>query len=378
MKLPRGPQSLSADHFSTPSDPGPSSFQRPSDGYFEGSPNMTSRSEGLLARAKRFAGLGRKGLSDSAKNKLLRISEAADNARGARERSRAIKEQLQEYLGHLKLDISIEEGQLASRSKGDPARDQIEKRLVGLQTDSAIIKADIARQIALQSERGEIFTACTFLSDALSKYVARIADSARLHHIAIEPKMQDGETLADAVERLRRYIRGRRVDLGAVKFAPYPSSESKQRMRAEIEALAERGRPNVFHLIESRDGINWPSQTSQTMTTPIGPNDQAQLMISTTPDALGVMAWIHRDALIARLDKEIESCSTDAEALTDEQRTVKSAAIWADILAYEREEEVLIERMEASGALFLRRQDADPRAVLGLSSDMPEPDVEPI
>jgi hypothetical protein len=322
-----------------------------------------------------MTGFDKKRLSDSAKNKLQRIADSAANARGARERARSTVESLQEDLSRIELNISIDEAEVAAR------RDEklpIPKSLVQLRADREIIKAEIARLRTIQSEQGDVFASCTQLSTSLAKYVARITAGARSHGIAVETRAAAGETPTDSVERLRRHIRGLRVDLRAVEHAPYPSSESKQRMRALISGLAKRGVPNVLHLIDNREEIAWPTQTTHTMTSPVNPDDHAQLMVTTIPDALAILVWAHRDALIARLDEEIESCSTDKEALTDEQRRAKSAAILADILAIEREEEAFIERMEASGAMFLRRPDADPRAVLGLSSDMPAPDVEPI
>src|SRR5258708_8415212 len=148
-----------------------------------------------------------------------------------------------------------------------------------------------------------------------------------------------------------------------------PNNSSDRRLTS-----SPSGAPNLFDVIDHRDRINWPTETTRLTSMPLGAGD-SQLIITTVPDTLAVLAWLHRDALIARLEGEIDRCSQDDKALSAEQRAKKSAEILSDILAAEREEETLIERMEAGGALFLRRTDADPRAVLGLSSDMPAPDV---
>ena len=42
-----------------------------------------------------------------------------------------------------------------------------------------------------------------------------------------------------------------------------------------------------------------------------------------------------------------------------------------ECLSIERQEEALIEQLEMSNAIVKRRDDADPRAVLGLSGDLP-------
>ena len=376
---------VSAEHYTAPSNiapASPASFaqQQASGGYFEGATAMAASGfKGLLAEAKRMAGFDKKGLPDAAKNKMLRIAQAGENARGARERARASKEELQEELARMDLNISITVTQISARCDDDRERANTEKTLLNLQADRDIIQAAITKQLALQAEQGDIFVVFNRLSESLSTYVARIATRARSHSIVVEPRIEAGKTAAQSVERLRTRISELRADLSSVVHAPYPSSEAKQRMRAEIDELAERGKPRILNLINRREEIQWPTQTMHVVSQPIGDGDQSShLMSLTTPDAIAIVAWAHRDVLIARLDEEIESCSTDTEALTDEQRSVKTAAISADILAIEREEEVLIERMEQSGAMFLRRPDADPRAILGLSSDMPAPDADTI
>jgi hypothetical protein len=51
------------------------------------------------------------------------------------------------------------------------------------------------------------------------------------------PKLAKGESITDAIERLRRRARELRADLHRIASAPYPSSYAKQRMREQIEAL---------------------------------------------------------------------------------------------------------------------------------------------
>ena len=56
------------------------------------------------------------------------------------------------------------------------------------------------------------------------------------------------------------------------------------------------------------------------------------------------------------------------DALTTEERTEQIAATQAAILEAERVEELMVEREGG-----VRRRNADPRAVLGLSADCPAP-----
>ena len=83
-----------------------------------------------------------------------------------------------------------------------------------------------------------------------------------LEAVEIEPpKLAKGENgLLDAVSRLRHHCRELRADLHRIESAPFPSSYAKRKMREQIEALAQRGVPDVSVLIEHDRDIAWPTQ----------------------------------------------------------------------------------------------------------------------
>jgi hypothetical protein len=77
---------------------------------------------------------------------------------------------------------------------------------------------------------------------------------------AVEPpKLLKGESLVDAVERLRRRGRELRANLNCVNSAPFPSSYAKQRAREQVEAFAQRGAISVSRLIEVDGDIEFPT-----------------------------------------------------------------------------------------------------------------------
>jgi len=380
MKMPfsipgRRSSGVSAESFASPRDASSPSTIDPR--FQPVAPNDTaagfSIAEKLLARAKEWARFDQKGLPDAVKVKLQAIGQQATNARGVTDKARRDIDELRENLSTTNLNISIEERQLARLRT-----DTIPPALVKYREEKSIIEAEIARLQRLASEYTVISTETGDLFSVLSKYVMRQKETARPHTMAVEPRVLDGEGHGDSVERLRRRVRELKADLDQVRFAPYPSDEAKRVARTQIDQLAARGAPTLFDVIDRRGDIKWPELTTHTLSTPMGTPGEQQFIVTTTPDALAVLAWLHRDALVAALDREIDTSSQDDQALTDEQRIRKSAQISSDILATEREEEALIDRMEASGALFLRRTDADPRAVLGFASDMPAPDVKRI
>jgi hypothetical protein len=89
--------------------------------------------------------------------------------------------------------------------------------------------------------------------------------------------------------------------------------------------------------------------------------------------APALLAWLFQNQLIEKLEQEIDELADDDNALTDEQRTQREAALAAELLAAERREEALIVMAEAGGTQIMRRPYPDPRAVLELSSELPAP-----
>ncbi len=88
-------------------------------------------------------------------------------------------------------------------------------------------------------------------------------------------------------------------------------------------------------------------------------------------DALAFTAWLHRDALVAKMDAEIGASADDALAIKSADRIKKASHLRSLLLAAEREEEGLVVYARGDGIIVARRPDADPRAVLGIACELP-------
>ena len=55
------------------------------------------------------------------------------------------------------------------------------------------------------------------------------------------------------------------------------------------------------------------------------------------PDTIALVAWLHRDLLIKRLDAEIDAEADDPASLSHADREVRAAEAEADLLATERD-----------------------------------------
>ena len=215
-------------------------------------------------------------------------------------------------------------------------------------------RAEISRLSELAETRSARWSAAANFIRHAEEF---LATAGPFEQVALSPVQTKGrESILDALETRRRRIRELRADLAQVRAAPVPSSVAKSLMLKEIDALAAKGAPDVTRLVDMRGaaGIVWPKAFVS-----YG-EDRHPL------DVLAVLAWLFRDQMVKRLDAEISECADDKSALTDMQLAEREAQIERDMLANEREEEGLIEALEAEGAVIDRRVDASPVAVLGI------------
>ena len=177
------------------------------------------------------------------------------------------------------------------------------------------------------------------------------------------PQLLKGEKgLLDAIENRRRRVRELRADLHRIESAPYPSSWAKQRggSTGERRSLAQRGAPDVTNVLEHDAGIVWPMSRVQSEVFA----EQRALAFAEVPDTLALTCWLHKDALIAALDREISSEADDKAALTHEARQKAEAELMGDLLDIERQEAALVWRAMDEKLPAEHRHDCSPQAVL--------------
>jgi hypothetical protein len=185
-----------------------------------------------------------------------------------------------------------------------------------------------------------------------------------LEAVEIEPvRLLKGEGLVDAIERIRRRGRELKADLHRIDSAPFPSNYCKQRMRAQIEALAQAGTPDVTMLTERDREIGWPTQRISSQV--IGGQERS-LAFSQVPDTVALFAFVHKTALVDALDALIDAEADDAASLSHEQRRQAEAEAQGDLLDIERQEAALTWSAIEQGLLVEFRPDISPLAILGL------------
>jgi hypothetical protein len=127
-----------------------------------------------------------------------------------------------------------------------------------------------------------------------------------------------------------------------------------------VEVLAVGGDTSM--IVEHDGKIIWPSQrlTSEVHA------ERRLLAFTEVPDTVALFAWLHRDALIAALSREIDSEADDKAALTHEAREKAEAEVQGDLLAVERDECELVWTAQAQSLPIEHRADINPVALLGL------------
>jgi hypothetical protein len=265
-----------------------------------------------------------------------------------------------------------------------------QSQIVGLREDHALVvdakreldrlRAEVEHTEDLHNIRSAKWKDLAQLIRSLESYLGNLdgIEIGTFTGEVIIPKFKG--SLNDAVEAHRRRLRELLADAHRVRSAPRPSSYAKEQIAQWVTLLAGRGQPNLLSLVEQGrlDLISLPELTrpenlfGQTMVAGVV-NSVTVAGISRQPNLLAALAWLDKDRLLTRLNAEIDLLADDEHALTDQQRTEQLTEIAADALHVEREEEWLIEQAEAQGQQIARRPTADPRAILGLSSDLPAP-----
>ena len=255
----------------------------------------------------------------------------------------------------------------AARGRPSPATTLLDQEIATATSEIEALAGRIARAHAARSD----------LPRRLTEYVRSLPSGIPIEEHRGDPappKTAKGQSLAEAVQVARERLAELAADAHQVASAPLPSAAVKASIRNQVAALAAAGAPDVGNAIEIGAPIAWPRETVQLQVGGVsGGHPVSGFASGQVPDAFALMVWLHRDALVARLEAEVDELADDAAALTDVQRATKERQIAAAALEVERRIEGLIELSEREGAPISRDDSADPRAVLGLASTLPAP-----
>jgi hypothetical protein len=258
-----------------------------------------------------------------------------------------------------RVELQAERGRLDTRIRHLTAQrlEDDDPSVVQARADLEGVKADLDR-LSIR-ERGAV--TCS-LPDNLIRYIGSIP---RQTVILLEDDLPEP---TGTLDEAREVVTALKEQLTAVRCAPLDAVEQRVKMRAQIEDIAERGRVTVsngevvFPVVDRMHALQHafvaaPKAEEQQ-------NVVGKIVVQ-EPDLLSIFVRINKSAILKDLESQVEEV---AGGLTGQERAERVHDLLSDILAAERIECALAER---TGAAY--RPDTDPRAVLGLSGDLPLP-----
>ena len=123
-------------------------------------------------------------------------------------------------------------------------------------------------------------------------------------------------------------------------------------MRAEVADLSKQ--PDVSGLFHGQP-LAWPTAQLVAHGNSTGKEGTGTVVTAATVrDSFGLLIWAHADTIIAKLDAEIERIGDDAAALSREDQAARIAEVQAKLLAAQRQQEAIVETLEATGQQVTR------------------------
>jgi hypothetical protein len=241
--------------------------------------------------------------------------------------------------------------------------------VVGLKMTVADLETEVAQAVKLHDERVADIQAVGPILNRLEHYLQKVLSSRSplLPHTGRLSRSARGNPLREIQEQ-RTKIETLTNEYDRVAAAPLPAGEVKKRLRDQISKIASTGAPDVLAFIDRRSpDLEFPKAN-------IMVSSPTAVLGTSIPDALAFVVWLNQDLILAHLDKEIDTATNSETAMTDAARVRRLSELSHEILEAERVEEAAIREAHDAGHKLPRRDDADPRAILHLSGEMPPPE----
>jgi hypothetical protein len=194
-----------------------------------------------------------------------------------------------------------------------------DQRVIDQDALVAKLTEELQRLQTLDATRSEVWRIASQLTASVESFLrsGRPPGTVLEDHDGDVPKLIKNETIIDGIERLRRRGRELRADLSRVRSAPYPSSYVRAKIKAEVLALAQAGAPIVSDVIEHDRSAIWPRQG---LRADVFNSQMPSFASGEVVDALGLLAFMFKDQLIARLDALVTEEADDPASLSHEAR----------------------------------------------------------
>jgi hypothetical protein len=224
-------------------------------------------------------------------------------------------------------------------------------RLMSLPRDAHELRARLEIERDRHAERHRVLA---MLCSRLNQFCVELRlprDDVLQLSPPVEIKLKASETAVAALAMTRAQIAGVQADMATVRKAPLRRSSQQEAIRAYLARLEQQVRPQVSFDARGAARVLWTED-----------------MIAGKDDLLGLLSFVlGPDALLAAFTRELEQEAERSDAVTPLEREKRLGELSAQLFGLEQLEEGLVLRAQADGSDVLRRADADPRVVLGLT-----------
>jgi hypothetical protein len=230
------------------------------------------------------------------------------------------------------------------------------------------IESEIAR---LQAEGSK--SADTPSAESIELWLAKQPSGLKFKTFVPDVKPKKGQSPLDCLTMVREAIVDFQQQDKLTQKAWLTEAEAFQRVVKDIDAKAREGAVDfslTFRLVQdmagrrTQSGIKWPSDY-------VG-NERS------VDRGLAFAVWLHRDALIERAKRELSALARPDSALTVAERKIRRTEIAGTILTLEREEQVYLDMVHASGNREPYRHGASPLAILQIVAADASKDADPL
>jgi hypothetical protein len=166
-------------------------------------------------------------------------------------------------------------------------------------------------------------------------------------------QLRDGESLPDAIQRVRSELQRTQGQLAAVKAAPPARAEVEAALVAEINRWAAEGAPKIS-LDGGKVSIAWPDVQLYAL-----PGSE---LSAPSGSASKLICFLFRAEMLKRVTASV----ANIDGITAAERKQQVAELEVRLARQEHEEEQLIEMALAAGVECHRRPAASPYALLGI------------
>ncbi len=232
----------------------------------------------------------------------------------------------------------------------ESVRTNLQKRMNGVMPDEVLERAEIDKRFFANNAN------LSYAKSLLNTVDQWLKASGALHHVVPTPLKEapapkKGSLIGaqwGRLENIRTEVARIKGEIVEVKRAPLPFSLIEAQLKVIVNKWASEGEPRIeLDHVKGDVTVGWGFSA---------------------PKSNKVLAWIHRDAMLARLIEQTrKQADTRGNAMSPEEKATALEKLTARKFELELEEVALIDIFQEQGQADARlRLDIDPAALLGV------------